>query len=61
MLEAIFTVILVTPFVYAYYKLKERSDKKNYVQESNYEEYENAFFEKLKKENEETKGNNESR
>ena len=53
MLEIIFTVILVTPFVYVYYKLKERSDKKNHVQESDYAEYEKEFFEKLRKENEE--------
>ena len=53
MLEAIITVILVTPFVYAYYKLKERSDKKNHVQESDYAKYEKEFFEKLRKENEE--------
>ena len=52
MLEIIFTVILVTPFVYVYYKLKERSDKKNHVQESDYEDFENEFFEKLKKQNE---------
>ena len=56
-ISAILLAIIVVPIYVICAKLKQKFNKKHQVKESDYEEYENAFLEKLKKENEEYEKN----